>query len=147
MGDRRGNGYDSASVSVSVSSPDGFDKLAGLPPLVNTLTISNPASFSAKCTLGVLGALWARKCFRCSGANSPATLGEEDEDFNEDLRGLPFERMIGVLGVRGSELEWGGDGGMNGGTGLSVTGDDVGNGTAFVNEDEEDATVGFGISM
>lgn len=57
LGDKRGNGYDSASVSVSVSSPDGLDKLAGLPPLLNTLTISNPASFSAKCTLGVLGAL------------------------------------------------------------------------------------------
>lgn len=32
-------------------------------------------------------------------------LGEETEDLSEDLRGLPFERMIGVLGVRGSEIE------------------------------------------
>lgn len=51
--------------------------------------------------------------------------------------------MMGVLGVRGSEAECGGDGGMNGGTGLSVTGDEVGNGTAFVSEDEER----FGMSM
>lgn len=32
-------------------------------------------------------------------------LGEETEDLSEDLRGLPFERMIGVLGVRGREVE------------------------------------------
>lgn len=62
--ERRGKGYEfSASVSVSVSSPEGFDKLAGFPVDLNSFTDSNPASLSAKCTLGVLGALCARKCF------------------------------------------------------------------------------------
>lgn len=142
LGVRRGKGYDSASVSVSVSSPEPFDRLAGLPPLLNTFTVSSPASFSAKCTLGVLGALWARKCLRCSGANLPATLGEDNDDLSEDLRGLPLDRMIGVLGVRGRELDCGGEGGVKS-TGLSVTGDDVGNGTAFV--DDEDTRFDLGI--
>lgn len=30
--------------------------------------------------------------------------GEEAEHLREDLRGLPFERMMGVEGVRGSEM-------------------------------------------
>ena len=75
----------------------------------------------------------------------PATLGEEDEDFSEDLRGLPFDKMMGVLGVRGRELDCGGEGGMKRDPGLSVTGDDVGNGTAFVAE--EDVMVDLGIWM
>lgn len=105
-GGRIGKGYaDSASVSVSVSSPGGLLSDAGFPLLLNTRTISNPSFSSAKWTFlpaGVDGALWARECF---GMASCGMLGEETEDLSEDLRGLPFERMIGVLGVRGSEIE------------------------------------------
>lgn len=148
--ERRGNGYEfSASVSVSVSSPEGFDTLAGLPVALNNLTDSNPASLSAKCTLGVLGALCTRKCFRWLPLvlllveKSAATFGDDEDDLSEDLRGLPFERMMGVLGVRGRELVCGGDGGRN--DSRSADGDEVGKGTAFVSPEVSMLT--RGISM
>ena len=99
-----GNGY-SASVSVSVSSPAGLLRLAGLPDRLNTLTVSSPASFSAKCTRGVLGALWALECLRVGLEKSPTTFGEEEEDLREGFSGRPLARMIGVLGVRGIETD------------------------------------------
>ena len=127
--DTDGNGYDSASVSVSVSSPGGLLRLAGLPVRWKTLTVSSPESLSAKWTRGVLGALCARKCFPMRVANSPATLGELLELLSEDLSGLPLERMIGVLGVRGRLEEQGGEG-MNGDSATEGdSGEDVGNGT------------------
>jgi len=96
----------SASVSVSVSSPGGLDRLAGLPEREKTRTVSSPASLSAKWTFlgpaGVLGADWARKCFEAARGRS-AMFGDEVEDLRDGLRGLPLERMMGVLGVRGSE--------------------------------------------
>ena len=111
--DTDGNGDDSASVSVSVSSPGGLLRLAGLPVRWKTLTDSSPASFSAKCTRGVLGALCARKCLPMRPAKSPAMLGELLELLSDDLSGLPLERMMGVLGVRGRLEELDGEG-MNG---------------------------------
>lgn len=61
---------------------------------------------------------------------SAATFGDDKDDLSEDLRGLPFDKMMGVLGVRGSELVCGGEGGRN--DSRSVEGDEVGKGTAFV---------------
>jgi hypothetical protein len=162
-GDRRdGNGY-SASVSVSVSSPVGLLRLAGLPVRLNTLTLSSPASFSAKCTRGVLGALCALECFLME-LKSPTTFGEEEEDLSDGLRGRPLERIIGVLGVRGieePEVERVTDRskrGVSGRNGEFLSegdrGDDVGNGTWEVEPEGDvdggevlnDAVV-FGISM
>ena len=114
-GARSGNGYapDSASVSVSVSSPGGLLNDAGFPLLLNTLTISRLSFSSAKWTFlwvrfGVEGALWARRCLvRC---RSLAMLGLDEDDLSDDLRGLPLDRIIGVEGTRGMELERGGEG-------------------------------------
>ena len=58
-------------------------------------------------------------------------MGEEEDDLRDDLRGLPLERMMGVLGVRGRELECGGDGGEKKAC-RSVEGEEVGKGTALV---------------
>lgn len=62
--------------------------------------------------------------------------GEDEEDFKDGLRGLPLERMMGVLGVRGreeAEERWepAREGvGMNGETPSGGdNGDDVGKGT------------------
>ena len=105
--EKTGKGYEllSASVSVSVSSPGGFDSEAGLPVRLKTRMVSRPESFSAKCTflprLGVAGADWARICL----VGRSEMLGDDDDDLSEDLRGLPLERMTGVDGVRGSEDE------------------------------------------
>jgi hypothetical protein len=60
-------------------------------------------------------------------------LGEDCDDLRDDLSGLPLERMMGVLGVRGSELVCGGEGGTERDP---VTGDEVGKGTALVEEEE-----------
>lgn len=108
-----GKGYDavlfSASVSVSVSSPGGLLMFAGFPDRLKTFTDSRPASFSAKWTRGVDGALCTRKCFRMGwfsiafGVKSPATLGEEDDPLSDDFNGRPFDKITGVLGVRGIE--------------------------------------------
>ncbi len=59
--ERMGKGKElSASVSVSVSSPEGLDREAGLPVRLKTRMVSKPESFSAKWTflfaLGVDGA-------------------------------------------------------------------------------------------
>lgn len=159
VGNRAGNGY-SASVSVSVSSPAGLLRLAGLPDRLNTFTVSSPASFSAKCTRGVLGALCARKCLRAASAKSPTTFGEDVLDLSEGFSGRPFARMMGELGVRGIDepdavepecVRPGRVSGMNGDL-LSVgdNGDEVGNGTFDDNESGENVLKGalvFGISM
>lgn len=73
-----------------------------------------------------------------------AMLGDEDEDFNEGLRGLPLERIIGVLGVRvrdavgGEELVVA-DGKNGEEEPPGELGDEVGKGT--------DAGAGGGMSM
>ena len=128
----------SASVSVSVSSPGGFEREAGFPVRLKTRMVSSPESFSAKCTflfvLGVDGADWARMCL----IGRSDMLGDEDEDLRDDFNGFPFDRMMGVEGVRGRDgdevlevfLEYEREG-MNGeGPGGGEEGEEVGKGTA-----------------
>lgn len=145
----------SASVSVSVSSPGGFDRLAGLPEREKTRTDSSPESFSAKWTFfgpaGVLGADCARRCFDAARGRS-RMFGEDEEDFKEGFRGLPLDRMMGVLGVRGSEeaedaRELAREGvGMNGEVGsVGESGDDFGKGTEP--GARESTRAPYGISM
>ena len=62
--------------------------------------------------------------------------GEDEEDFRDGFRGLPLERMMGVLGVRGkeeaeegSELAREGVGMKGEAASVGVSGDDVGKGT------------------
>lgn len=94
-------------------------------------------------------------------AKSPTTFGEDELDLREGLSGLPFERMMGVLGVRGRDaleaVDWEcvrlGQSGMKGDL-LSVgdSGDEVGNGTLESSGESSGALVlkvalVFGISM
>ena len=137
---RTGNGKEelfSASVSVSVSSPGGREREAGLPVRLKTRMVSKPESFSAKCTfllaLGVEGHDCARTCLM----GRSEMFGEEVDDLRDGLRGFPLERMMGVEGVRGREgdvdldevldMKWG----MNGeGPVGGEEGEEVGKGTA-----------------
>ncbi len=104
-----------------------------MPDRLNSLTVSRPASLSAKCTRGVLGALCTRICLVRRPANSSDTFGEEVEDLSEGLRGLPLDRMMEVDGVRGREEVRGGEGGARRPFGES--GEDLGKGTPWTEED------------
>lgn len=89
-----GGRSDSASISVSVSSPLGEPRLAGFARFENKVIVSRPHSFAAKCTFldtseGGEGADRAREC---AGGWHTGMEGDDREDFREDLRGLPLER-------------------------------------------------------
>lgn len=143
----------SPSVSVSVSSPGGRERLAGLAERLKMRTVARPpSSLLGKWTflwtgwsmLGVDGAERARRwpCGWVDGTRDwggNEICGEEDDDLSEDLRGFPLESRMGVDVVRvtlgrgafcAGEVApiFGGGRGANGGE----SGDERGKGTLAV---------------